>query len=755
MQPLSGLTRKILPMLAPDTILQNRYRIIRQLGSGGMGTVYEARALRLNTTVALKETHFTDERLRKQFEREAQLLASLRHTALPRVIDHFDEGSGLFLVMDFIAGEDLWEMLERRGRAFEQDEVLDWADQLLDALDYLHRQEPPVVHRDIKPHNLKFSERNRIVLLDFGLAKGFAGQLSRVTTSASVFGFTPNYAPLEQIQGTGTDPRSDLYSLGATLYHLLTNNAPPDVITRIAATTEGNPDPLRDAHELNPEVSPEVSAVLKRAMEVARNRRFERAAEMREALREAGKQLAPSVNKAKAETLPPTVVHPAPTEVLSASAPRPTIASPHAARSEEPSVTIAAAEKFPAPAADAAPPFLPMPLAPTPQPARKSKALWWIGALLVALLIGVALVVALYKFAGRSGSKRVASGLKVTELATSIIARHPVVSPDGKYVVYETATASKGPWSLWISETATLKKSQLLPPLEPKYDFVSSYNQVTFSPDSKYIYYYSFTPEGGRGREIGIYRIPVTGGQAQTVTLFDTAGATVGDSQFSLSPDGSRIAFYRDADIAHGELVVVNANGTEEHVLLRKPSFSRGTTIRTIAWVPGSEQISFIENSSSGGTSTTELRVVDQDGTNEHKLFSPQSAELSGYVWSPNGRSLLLIYGLFPAELKIAKADDWSESPLTSQNLYFTGSSKLPPRAAWVPDGSGLLIQGEIGATEIFLVRYPGGEVRRITTGDLRYYQGVSMTADSSTLVAIEGESNSTTQNLILISSFK
>jgi serine/threonine protein kinase len=117
-------------MLAPNTILQNRYRIIRQLGQGCMGTVYEAIDERLDNTVALKESHFTDERLRKQFEREARLLARLRHPAMTRVIDHFSEGDGQFLVMDFIAGEDLWEMLKRNGGAFPPDKVLGWADQI-------------------------------------------------------------------------------------------------------------------------------------------------------------------------------------------------------------------------------------------------------------------------------------------------------------------------------------------------------------------------------------------------------------------------------------------------------------------------------------------------------------------------------------------------------------------------------------------------------------------------------------------------
>src|SRR5256885_11274407 len=197
-------------MLSPETILQGRYRIVRQLGQGGTGAVYEAVDQRLDTVVALKETLFTDEKLRKQFEREARLLARLHHQALPRVSDHFNEGDGQFLVMQFIAGEDLFEMLSARNAPFPQDEVARWADQLCDALDYLHTQDPQIIHRDIKPQNLKLSSRGQIILLDFGLAKGQLGDLSRATTSASIFGYTPNYAPLEQIQGLATDPRSDI-----------------------------------------------------------------------------------------------------------------------------------------------------------------------------------------------------------------------------------------------------------------------------------------------------------------------------------------------------------------------------------------------------------------------------------------------------------------------------------------------------------------------------------------------------------------
>lgn len=290
-------------MLVPHTTLQDRYRVIRPLGQGGMGTVYEAVDERLDTIVALKECHFSDEQLRKQFEREARLLARLRHAAITRVIDHFHQDDGQFLVMDFIPGDDLAEVLTQRG-AIATPDALAWADQLLDALGYLHGQNPPIIHRDIKPQNLKLTNGNQVILLDFGLAKGFAGQFSRVTTSGSIFGYTPNYAPLEQIQGTGTDPRSDLYSLAASLYHLVTGRVPPDVLTRLTATSDGDVDPLVPAHKINKDVNSDLSAILVQAMAIGRNQRFANAADMRHALRDIGLRYRPQPD------LPPTIKAP-------------------------------------------------------------------------------------------------------------------------------------------------------------------------------------------------------------------------------------------------------------------------------------------------------------------------------------------------------------------------------------------------------------------------------------------------------------
>ncbi|MCA1816369.1 MAG: serine/threonine protein kinase, partial [Acidobacteria bacterium] len=244
-------------MLQPNTLLQNRYRVVRRIGEGGMGAVYVATDERFGSTVALKETFFRDAVMLRAFEREARLLNRLRHTALPRVSDHFTEGDGQFLVMEFIAGDDLSAMLEQRGSPFPAHEVLRWADDLLDALDYLHTQEPPVIHRDIKPQNLKLTPRGQIILLDFGLAKGTPWQASHAT--ASVFGYSRNYAPIEQIQGTGTDTRSDIYSLGATLYHLLTAQPPPDALTRAMAVLNTHADPLRPASDINPRVPRAVS----------------------------------------------------------------------------------------------------------------------------------------------------------------------------------------------------------------------------------------------------------------------------------------------------------------------------------------------------------------------------------------------------------------------------------------------------------------------------------------------------------------
>ena len=296
-------------MLSPDTLLQNRYLILRLLARGGMGAVYEARDERLGNIVALKETLFVDEAMRTAFHREASILATLRHQALPKVIDHFTEGDGQFLVMEYIRGEDLSMILRINGGPIPPVDALAWADQVLAALEYLHSQHPPIIHRDIKPQNLKLNERGEVILLDFGLAKEAA--LDTTRAHRSVRGYTLNYAPLEQIQGTGTDPRSDIYSLAATFYHLMTGVVPSNAVTRATALIEGREDPLRPAHELNHRISNAVSDALERALTLDRNHRPASAAALRAELRQSA--LAEAAQASAGETrVQPAVIKTSP-----------------------------------------------------------------------------------------------------------------------------------------------------------------------------------------------------------------------------------------------------------------------------------------------------------------------------------------------------------------------------------------------------------------------------------------------------------
>lgn len=306
-------------MIETGKVLQQRYRIEKQIGQGGMGAVYVATDERFGSRVAIKETLFMDDNYRKAIEREARLLNSLKHSALPRVSDHFLEENVQFLVMEYISGEDLGHVMEENNHPFPIEQVLTWADQLLDALDFLHNQVNPVIHRDIKPQNLKVTPKGQIILLDFGLAKGNPTDAGHQTAAKSIFGYSRNYASLEQIQGTGTDPRSDLYSLAATLYHLLTNRPPDDALTRAMAVLSHQPDPLMPANRIVPEIPAGVAAVLHNALALNAGQRPATAAGMRAMLREPEQYADTIVSPSPATALLPTEIHSAHTKIMPGS----------------------------------------------------------------------------------------------------------------------------------------------------------------------------------------------------------------------------------------------------------------------------------------------------------------------------------------------------------------------------------------------------------------------------------------------------
>ena len=338
-------------------ILQERYRIISMLGQGGMGAVYRAWDMRLDVVIALKEmvpqpgldAQLLSE-LRRQFQQEANVLARLHHPYLVRVTDFFEQGGNAYLVMDFVEGENLADRIKREG-ALSEAQVLSWADQLLSALAYCHSQ--GVIHRDIKPQNVVIQADGQAMLVDFGLVKLWDPHDPRTKTAMRGMG-TPEYAPPEQYDAEmgHTGPRSDVYSLGSTLYHALTGQAPPTATMRIA-----RPGTFQMPRALNPGLSPNIEAAILRSTELAFDRRFATAEDMGAALR---------------GEVPPGGPTDWATTVIPGAPSAPT----------------------------AAPPYQPLPVTPGAQPAppdqrRRAPAWAWVlGALGVLVVVGAAVIIA-------------------------------------------------------------------------------------------------------------------------------------------------------------------------------------------------------------------------------------------------------------------------------------------------------------------------------------------------------------------------
>jgi serine/threonine-protein kinase len=273
-----------------------------------MGSIYRAEDLRLpGRLCAVKEVQpeagtslEVQEQAQEQFLQEASILARLDHPNLPKVSDFFQEEERAYLVMDFVPGRDLREVIQDswgRGEPLAEEQVMDWAAQIVDALDYLHTHEPPVLHRDIKPANLKLTPSNRIKLVDFGLVKLMDQDDVRTITVVQGRG-TVLYTPLEQYGGDSghTDPRSDIYALGATLYHLLTGQAPPSAKTRFL-----NPGRLQPPRQLNRSLSEAVSDAVLWAMEMHPDQRPHDVNQLLRALRGQERRLSPQPSNPETE----------------------------------------------------------------------------------------------------------------------------------------------------------------------------------------------------------------------------------------------------------------------------------------------------------------------------------------------------------------------------------------------------------------------------------------------------------------------
>lgn len=262
--------------LSTGQVLNNRYRIVKLLAVGGYGAVYRAWDLTNAIPCAIKENLDSSPESQRQFAREGDFLTQLSHPNLPRVFEHFIiSGQGQYLIMDFIDGESLEAMRCHNGGALAESVVLPWIDQIFGALTYMHSQNPPVIHRDIKPANICITPQGKAILVDFGIAKhNTSGHTTRGAKAV-----TPGFSPPEQYTGAGTDQRSDIYALGATLYTVLTGIELPESINRMIGQNKTQPP-----HLVVPGVQLRVSAAIMRAINPDRANRFDTIAEFQAAL---------------------------------------------------------------------------------------------------------------------------------------------------------------------------------------------------------------------------------------------------------------------------------------------------------------------------------------------------------------------------------------------------------------------------------------------------------------------------------------
>ena len=417
-------------VLKPDDFLQGRYRVELPLGQGGMGAVYRAVDTRLNVLVALKEMFpqpdldaATLAQLRQQFQQEALVLARLQHPNLVRVTDFFEESGNAYLVMDFVSGHSLAQYIESWG-AIPENQALAWAAELLDALAYCHSR--GIIHRDVKPQNVIIRPDGHAVLVDFGLVKLWNPADPSTKTIMRGMG-TPEYSPPEQYDaGAGhTDGRSDVYSLGATLYHALTGHTPPTATLRMA-----DPEQFLRVWDQVKGVSQRTQAAIFRALELSRAKRWQSAVEMAAGLGVSVRAWTPQTD----------------------TGPRPAGKQPSGTVQMDPQTAAGAAVADAATGpgrqkavASPAPPRAAVPVAPRSEmrPAVSSKArgfpkwIWALAALFLVLLIAGGAV--------RAARLGIFGGEKTTSTATPTVVLTPTATKTARATATPTATPTAQP----------------------------------------------------------------------------------------------------------------------------------------------------------------------------------------------------------------------------------------------------------------------------------------------------------------------
>ena len=664
-----------------DSLLHDRYRIREELGHGGMGAVYRGYDDNLGVEVAIKENLFVSPESERQFKREAVLLASLRHPHLPRVTDHFViPGQGQYLVMDFVGGEDVHQILERAPGPLPEDKVVGWALELLDALKYLHNRTPPIVHRDIKPGNIKITPDGRAVLVDFGLAKIYDTSQS---TTVGAKALTPGYAPPEQYGMGRTDPRTDIYSLGATLYTMLTKQMPVDSLERAMGTKD-----LIPIRELNPSITDIVSNAVERSLEVKPEDRFETAADFARGIAPAGRP-APSTTKTRAAEVPtPT---------------RPSTPIPEAARGAVPAVTP-----------------------PGTVPARQGSR--WLPALLIGLVVlGVGGAAALY-FSGIIGGQTpptatlppatatappaptdteaavvVAQATVTIESATATPMAPP--PPTDTAAPADTPTPAQTPVGGGQGQIAFVSERDGAPQIFIMDVTGANQKRLTSLPDGAC--QPAWSPDGQRllfvtpcNRKTdqypraAIYGMNADGGNIQP--LITRAGG-VFDPDWS--PQGIAFTFL---DNTRPQILVAGDNGGNARALSQPRSKDSQPS-----WSPGGERLVFM-NTSRAGQPTLYWVYKDGtfDGSNPDQVTREQIA--TSPDWSPLGDLVAYVVNQHIVVVQ------WDQVGFGWVTLTQRGPNDTPD---WSPDGQWITFESWRDAAnhDIYIMASSGGQQTRLT----------------------------------------